>query len=189
MKKLFYLIVLIICVGCGKDTTLREGDIIFQTEVNEESKAWRNLTGSDITHCGIIVKKDDGSYHVLHMHHNMMLTPLGSFINHGFKNKYSVARVTDKEIKIDFKKYMGSDKDYQLRLNNDSYYNAELVYHIYKEDFGIELCTPRPLCEYNIDSTFVGYYIHPQQPIVTPYDLYVSPKVRTIQSHYAKDAK
>lgn len=184
MKKLLYLLLIIICVGCNKEIPLREGDIIFQTEVNEESKVWHNLTGSDITHCGILVKKKDGSFYVLHMQDRMMLTSLGAFINHGLKNKYSIGRVSNEEIKIDYKKYMNAKKDYRLRMNDNQYYNAELVYRIYKEDLGIELCTPRPIGEYNIDSTFVGYGIHPKQPIVSPFDLYNSPKVKTIQSRY-----
>ena len=188
MKKLLYLsLLLIMCIGCSVDKTPREGDIIFQTKFSQEGQFLETISGSDINHCGIVIMKDDSTLHVLHMDDRMRLTPLSNFVQHGQQKKFSIRRATNKEVKIDYKKYMRSIKDLRLRLDDNQYYNSELVYRIYKEDLGIELCKPRPISEYNIagiDTMLMQQGIHLQQEIVTPADIYNSRRLKTVQSRY-----
>lgn len=190
MKKFIYLSLLLMCLGCSIDETPREGDIIFQTNDSQEALFLKTISESDINHCGIVIMKEDSSLHVLHMDDRIRLTPLSSFIQHGKQKKFSIQRATNKEIDIDYKKYMTSNRDHRLRLDDNLYYNSELVYRIYKEDLGIELCKPRPIDQYNIaglDTILTKQGIHLKQEIVTPADIYNSRRLKTVQTRYEKE--
>ena len=176
MKKIYYALLLLLCIGCSNTKTPREGDIIFQTANNEQSALLGHLSQSPITHCGVIVEHDS-TLCVLHVDNTVRLTPLHTFIRHGAKGEYTLMRATDKDVKIDYKKYMLAEYDQQMLMGNNRYYSSELVYDIYKNDLGMELCQPRPIGEYNINGVvevLQARYIKPHQPIVTPADLYNS---------------
>ena len=180
MKKIFYTLLLLLCVGCNNIEAPREGDIIFQTVKNQRGALLEHLSESPINHCGIVVVRDSNLY-VLHADRNVILTPLHNFIQHGEKVEYTLMRTKNKEIKIDYKKYMLADYDEQMQLGNHRYYSSELVYEIYKNDLGIELCTPRPVIEYNYQE-IVGWLRHnkikPDEQIVTPADIYNSKELK-----------
>lgn len=187
MKKLLYLLLLLLCIGCSKDESPREGDIIFQTNTTQECLFIRDISNSEITHCGIIIEKEDGSFHVLHMLDRMMLTPLSTFVSQGFQDKYHIARVSNKKVDIDYAKYMNIPKDYFYIWNENELYNAELVYTIYKNELGIELCTPRPITDYNMEklkSRIINRNIHSNNIIVTPIDIYNSPLLKSVRNRY-----
>ncbi len=187
MKKIYFLLVALLFMGCATDPTPRVGDIIFQSPNSHESDMISKISDSPISHCGIIVKKDDGSLHVLHIADRPMVTPLGSFINHGKKNQYCIKRATNEDVEIDYKKYLRGEKDYRLVLGGDKYYEAELVYRIYQEDLGIELCEPRPFSDYNIEGLepiLMQRSIKPNQPYVTPSDIFNSPKLKEVVNTY-----
>ena len=105
------------------------------------------------------------------------IIPLSKFIDVGVNNKYVIKRAKVKDVKIDYQKYLGCQRDIFLRMDNDRYYSSELVYTIYKEQLGIELYIPRPVEYYNIENA-IGYMqahrIHPKQPVIAPADLYNS---------------
>lgn len=187
MKKFYYLLLVLLCIGCSKDDSPREGDIIFQTQPTALSSVIQTATQSEISHCGIIVQKEDGLYYVLHADRRTHLTPLSTYISRGFKDKYSIKRATNKKVKIDYKKYLGKEEDIRMQFNNDRYYNAELVYHIYLNDLGIELCQPRRIDSYNIkgmEGMLMERGIRPNQEVVAPADLYNSAQLSTIRTLY-----
>ena len=184
MKNFCYALLLLLCISCT-DTNPCEGDIIFQTTQNDQSILIEKATKSPMTHCGIIIARDNG-LHVLHVDKVVRLTPLATFIKHGVKSQYVIKRATNKEIKIDLEKYILKEYDFQLLFDNNSYYSSELVYDIYKNDLGIELCQPRPIKEYNITGfeTMLGErQIKPDQYVVAPADLYNSKKLKQVQTH------
>jgi hypothetical protein len=114
------------------------------------------------------------------------MLPLHSFIKQGARSEYTIMRATDKEVKIDYNKYMLAEYDFLLSLDNDRYYNSELVYLIYKNDLGIELCQPRAIKDYKIEgmeSMLSERRIKLNQLVVSPADLFNSKKLRTIQTH------
>ena len=68
----------------------------------------------------------------------------------------------------------GKPYDLAFKFNNGKYYCSELVWLIYKEQFGVELCKPRKIKEYNL----VGIRKHltrrgmnENQLVVAPSDL------------------
>lgn len=163
---------------------LREGDIIFQTSKSSQSKFIAYATNSINTHCGIIVYQNDRPY-VLEASNVVKLTPLNNFINKGALGaRYSVYRYTDKPIKIRYKKYMGISYDSQFSLTNKKFYCSELVWVIYKEQFGVELCKPRPLSSYNtlgLGKIMKRRGISSKSLFVAPSDLAASKKLHRIK--------
>ena len=184
MKKFYYALLLLLCIGCNNIKTPREGDIIFQTVKSEQTALFEHLSESPINHCGIVVARDSNLY-VLHVDRAVTLTPLHTFIRHGEKGEYTLMRATNEIVKIDSKKYMLANYDPQMRMGNNRYYNSELVYDIFKNDLGIELCQPRPISEYHIDGIvefLQSSRIRPDQAIVTPADIYNSEKLKAYKT-------
>ena len=66
---------------------VREGDVIFQTSLSQQSPLIKIGTRSTITHCGVVVMKDDTPY-VLETQKTLVLTPLDKFIARGKDGKY-----------------------------------------------------------------------------------------------------
>ena len=53
---------------------VREGDVIFQTSLSQQSPLIKMGTRSTITHCGVVVMKD-GKPYVLETQKTLVLTP------------------------------------------------------------------------------------------------------------------
>ena len=69
-------------VDASKDLDIQEGDFIFQDVQGRLFRMIEGVTGSSITHCGIIVKKN-GQLHVLEAVGPVMFTPLNEWIHRG----------------------------------------------------------------------------------------------------------
>jgi hypothetical protein len=67
----------------------------------------------------------------------------------GRGNIWKQVRVLKNCPKISYKKYLGQYYDLAFKFNNNKMYCSELVYIIYKEQFGIELCKPRKISSYH----------------------------------------
>ena len=165
----------------SKATELKEGDIIFQTSKSKQAPLIAYATMSNKTHCGIIVEKDSKLY-VLETLNTIKLTPLQTFINRGLFGTYWVKRGINKP--INYKKYLGIPYDLAFKVDNSKYYCSELVYTIYKEQFGIELCELKPIKSYNIlglKDVMTNRNMKENQVVVAPSDLFNSDKLTTIK--------
>ena len=129
--------------------SLKEGDVIFHASDSRQAPMLRVATASPITHCGIIIEKG-GELYVLEAEGKVILTPIRTFINRGIGKAYCVRR-PKKELKgrVKYKQYLGIPYDIAFKFNNKKYYCSELVYDIYKNQFGIQICEPRPLSDYH----------------------------------------
>lgn len=132
-----------------KEGKWQEGDIVFQMSKSKQSPLIALATGSPYTHCGIVVEKS-GQFYVLEAINTVSLTPIDKWIKRGRFKQCKSRRVLKTAKKIRYKKYLGKRYDLQFSFNNDKYYCSELVWLIYKEQFGIELCKPKKVSEYNI---------------------------------------
>lgn len=128
---------------------VREGDVIFQTSQSRQSPLIQIGTRSHITHCGIIVMRD-GKPYVLETLKTLVVTPLDKFVARGKDGKYWLKRSEKENIKIRYDHYLGKPYDIAFSFDNDTYYCSELVYVIYKEQLGIELCQPKRIDDYLI---------------------------------------
>ena len=169
---------LISMTGNAKDFSFKEGDIVFRSGRNYPVMY---ISSSTITHCGIVVRTPSG-LQVLEAGGRVRLTPIDQFFGKKIDKagKYT-RRVSEKDLHVNYAKYLNVKYDNAFSLENDTYYCSELVYLIYKEQFGIELFEPKPLRKYN---TFGLRWILRKRGIsldnkvVTPADLYSKRRVR-----------
>ena len=131
---------------------IRERDVIFQTSQSEQSPLIQIGTRSMITHCGIVVMKG-GKPYVLETQRTIVLTPFDKFIARGVDSKYWLKRSNKENIKIKYKSYLGKPYDLAFRFDNDKYYCSELIYDVYHNQLGIELCKPKTIDDYLILGT------------------------------------
>lgn len=131
---------------------VREGDVIFQTSQSQQSPLIQIATRSKITHCGIVVMKN-GKPYVLETLKTLVVTPLDKFIARGEDGKYWLKRSNKENIRIKYGSYLGKPYDLAFKFDNDKFYCSELIYDIYKNQLGIELCKPKKVNDYLILGT------------------------------------
>lgn len=174
MKRIIItLAAVLLCSVSWAAADWKEGDIVFQTSKSEQSPLIQYATGSRWSHCGIVVKKG-GQYYVLEASNVVKLTPIDSWIKRGRHGSVKKRRFLDKEVKVKYAKYLGKPYDLAFKFDNGKYYCSELVWLIYKEQFGIELCKPRKIKSYNligIKKQLVRRGMDENQLVVAPCDL------------------
>ena len=141
----------ILCLSLSRmnDIELKEGDLLFQISKSAQSPLIALATGSVYTHCGILVEKQ-GEWYVLEATGPVKLTPLQQWCDKGrFKHVIS-RRVLEKPVKIRYKQYLGQAYDWSFKFDNGKMYCSELIYEIYKKQFGIELSKPRKIGDFNL---------------------------------------
>lgn len=153
---------------------LQEGDVIFQASSSKQAPMLRIATASTITHCGIIIEKEKKLY-VLEAEGTVQLTPIKTFINRGIGKVYLVRRPKAKlKNKVSYQRYLGIPYDIKFKFNNGKYYCSELVYDIYKDQFNIQICRPRPLSDYHtlgMEKEIKRRGMTPNQLMIAPSDL------------------
>lgn len=183
MKPSFFILIFLLCISCGfsknKETVTinhslyKEGDIVFQISKSRQSLFIQLATASPWSNCGIIIEKNNKIY-VLEASNVVKLTPLKEWKARGRFNLMKQRRIFDRPIKINYHKYLGQSYDLSFRFNNEKMYCSELVYEIYKEQFGIEIAKPRRVKDYHIiglDKLFKKRGISKNQYVVAPSDL------------------
>ena len=166
---------IILAYGPNPDITkLQEGDVIFHASNSQQAPMLRIATASPITHCGIIIERD-GKLYVLEAEGKVQLTPVQTFINRGIGKTYCVRRPKAKlSSRVKYKSYLGIPYDIKFKFNNNKYYCSELVYDIYKDQFNIQICEPRPLSDYHtlgMEKEIRRRGMTPDQLMVAPSDL------------------
>ena len=159
-----------------KASTLKEGDIVFQTSKSQQAPFIIAATDSKWSHCGIIIEKPDGLY-VLEAISPVSLTPYQQWVERGKGKRVGVKRYTEEPVKIKYSKYLGKPYDLAFKFDNGKWYCSELVYDIYKRQLGVELCKPRPVSDYHLqgmEKQLSKRGISKEQLVVAPSDLYDS---------------
>jgi len=168
---------------------VREGDVIFQTSQSQQSPLIQIATRSKISHCGIIVMKN-GKPYVLETLKTLVVTPLDKFIARGEGGKYWLKRSNKENIKIKYDNYLGKPYDLAFKFDNGKFYCSELIYDIYKNQLGIELCEPKTVGDYlilgtdklpQIEQAMKKRGITKEQYAVAPVDIF--------ESEYLEDVK
>lgn len=137
---------------------LRDGDIVFQETGGHQGVAVKAATKSRWTHVGLVFFRD-GKPMVIEAMQPVRITPLASFIARNPKSFYAMRlKDADSRINADAVKkaerycntMLGKDYDLQFRWSDEKIYCSELVWKVYKNAVGIELCKPRPFKSYNL---------------------------------------
>lgn len=170
-------------------TDVREGDVIFHTSQSSQSPLIQIGTRSHITHCGIVVMRS-GKPYVLETLKTLVLTPLDKFVARGKDGKYWLKRSDKENIRIEYSQYLGKSYDLAFNFDNDIYYCSELVYDIYKNQLGIELCEPKQVGDYLIlgadrldiiEKTMKRRGITKEQYAVAPVDIFESKHLHCVK--------
>ena len=163
VKNFIIILALLSIVSCYEKNKkhgiqeLKNGDIIFQTSLSEQSKAIQLATKSPYSHCGIIFK-EGSDFFVFEAIQPVQKTPLNKWIKRGKDGHYVVKRLKDNRIltsdimKImmeEGKKMNGKNYDQYFEWNNDRIYCSELIWKIYKQA-GIELSKPEKLRNFDL---------------------------------------
>ncbi|WP_281638218.1 YiiX family permuted papain-like enzyme [Flavobacterium marginilacus] len=180
---------------------IQDGDMIFQTSQSKQCEAVRIATNSKFSHCGIIFI-EKGKKYVLEAVQPVKYTPLETWITHGKDNHFVVTRLKNASVLLNAEtlqkmKAYGetlNNKDYDLYFewSDDKIYCSELIWKIYKNGAGIELCPLQKLKDFNLKdsraqtilSERYGTKIPLEENVVAPSDLEQSKIVTTIIDTY-----
>ena len=181
--------------------SLKDGDMIFQTSQSSQCEAVRIATNSKFSHCGIIYIID-GEKFVYEAVQPVKLTKFEDWITHGENNDYVVKRLKNAST-ILTTSVIEKMKDYGQRFNNKNYdlyfewsddkiYCSELIWKIYKNGAGIELCKLEKLKNFNLKNKTVetilkeryGNNIPLEENVVAPSQIVESEKLETIIDTY-----
>lgn len=180
---------------------IQEGDMIFQTSQSKQCEAVRIATNSKFSHCGIVFIEKDKKY-VFEAVQPVKYTPLEAWITHGKERHFVVTRLknastlltpqTLQKMKEYGKKLNNKDYDLYFEWSDDKIYCSELIWKIYKNGAGIELCTLQKLKDFNLKDPRVqtilteryGNNIPLEENVVAPSNLENSKIVTTIIDTY-----
>jgi hypothetical protein len=204
-KIIIAVIVLVIAFSLfykrGDAGYFRNGDIIFQTSLSNQSKAIQSATGSKWSHCGIIFEAHDGFY-VLEAVQPVKFTPINDWIAHGKDKKFVVKRWKEKKgvlqilddkliekMMREADKFIGKDYDLTFEWSDDKIYCSELVWKIYKRGAGIEVGKLQKLRDFNLSDKAVaalmkkryGKDIPLDETVISPKSIFESDLLETVK--------
>ena len=181
--------------------SLKDGDMIFQTSQSSQCKAVRIATNSKFSHCGIIYIID-GEQFVYEAVQPVKLTKFKDWITHGENNDYVVKRLknastilttsTLQKMKEYGNKFDNKDYDLYFEWSDDKIYCSELIWKIYKNGAGIELCPLEKLKNFNLKNNIVetilkeryGNNIPLEENVVAPSQIVDSKMLETVIDTY-----
>ena len=173
MKEILFLVAISCMVWACSNQDYKEGDMVFQISKSKQSPFVALATGSVYTHCGIVIEKSDGLY-VLEAVGPVKLTPLDAWKDRGLLDHVRTKRVLDEPVKVRYRQYLGQPYDWTFKFDNGKMYCSELIYLVYKDQFGIQLAKPRKVGDYHtlgLDDMMKKRGINPEQLAVAPSDL------------------
>ncbi|MCK5581309.1 MAG: hypothetical protein KAJ18_08560 [Candidatus Omnitrophica bacterium] len=178
-----------------KNIDIREGDFIFQHLPGKLLRIISDVTQSQYSHCGIIVKKNN-KFYVLEAIGPVKETPLNQWISYGIKDQFTIVRLKkhyQKNIPQIIKaayQFQGLPYDIQYEWDDQKIYCSELIYKAAKRGAGIELANFKRLGELNWQphQDFIRYIANGELPLnramITPEDVAFSEKVHVVYSSF-----
>ncbi len=194
MKKFLNVLFLFLIIGCSKDSTLKDGDIIFQESQSNQSTIIKELTNSRYTHCGVILIQHDQPY-VFEAVEPVKVTPLSEWIERGVDHHYVVKRLNRELTGIELgkmlsegRKFEGKPYDLQFMWSDSKLYCSELIWKIYKNSTGIELNTVQYMRDFDTDTPSIQKFINERwsgtlpdnEPVLTPLRLFEAPQLQIV---------
>lgn len=189
------------CKKSGPDTgVLRDGDLIFQTSLSQQSQAIQLATKSKYSHCGLIYKEGD-KYFVFEAIQPVQTTPLDQWIARGKDGHYVVKRLKNadkvlttenlKKMKTAGKEMAGKNYDLYFEWSNERIYCSELIWKIYKEGTGIEIGRLQELGDFNLTHPAVkqklmeryGTSVPKNEKVISPVAIFESNLLYTISEN------
>jgi uncharacterized protein YycO len=201
IKKLFIVFVTIALVFACSDpieTSIKSGDIVFQSTNSRQCKAVKLATNSKYSHVGIVLKID-GELIVYEAVQPVKMTPLSEWIRHGENGNYAAKRLKNadeiltKDVLSDMEEiangYLGKNYDIYFEWSDEKIYCSELVWKIYKEATGIEIGGLKTLKDFDLSSNLVqsimeeryGNNIPLNEDVISPAGMFNSEKLVLVE--------
>lgn len=175
----------------------KTGDIIFQNSHSSQSEAIKLATHSKFSHVGVIVLKNNQPF-VLEAIEPVSLTPLKTWIARGDQKYYEVKRPIQNlpvnagvQKKLDSlqKIYLSKHYDIPFQWTDEKLYCSELVWKLYDQVYGLQLCPTRAMKDFDLSSPLVqmalkqryGAAIPMDEQVVSPEDLYQSSLLESVK--------
>ncbi|MFM6945592.1 MAG: YiiX family permuted papain-like enzyme [Flavobacteriales bacterium] len=182
MRELTLFFILLFSFGsCGQSSTnqlpiFQDGDLIFQHSASVQSTAVQQATNSYYSHCGIIFFME-GKPFVFEAIEPVGVRSLEAWIESGEDQNYAVYRLKNQSLTASQLAAMKTYLKAQLNKHYDSGFNwsdkemycSELVFKTYKS-VGIELCKPKALRDFNLESPQVRRIMQQRYGTSIPYD-------------------
>lgn len=139
---------------------LMDGDIIFQKSKSAQASALLKVTGSDITHMGIIFFYN-GKPYVIEALNPVRKTSYIQFLRRYGKETCIIKRLSNrieitskdiKRLKVSSERFIGRNYDLLFRWSDNKIYCSELVWKAYRSALGIELGTLQKMNDFDLTS-------------------------------------
>ena len=176
---------------------VKNGDIIFQTSLSEQSKAIQLATNSKFSHCGIIYR-ENGQFYVFEAIQPVKKTPIDKWIARGKDNHYVIKRLINADqiltaetlvnLTEEGNKFEGKNYDLTFEWSDDRIYCSELIWKIYQRATGLEIGKLQTLGDFNLTNNLVkqilkkryGNKIPLNEIVISPAAIFESELLETV---------
>lgn len=199
LRLLIFVFISLTISSCGQKSTVpQDGDIVFHESTSRQSPIIKLAQHSKWTHCGIVFHIGDKAY-VYEAVDPVRYTPLKDWVARGKDGVYCAKRLKSplsassiEKMKSVGAKYKGKHYDTLFQWSDNRMYCSELVWKIYFEGAGIEVCKPNHFSDYSISLPRVkklikeryGDKFDPSEQIVSPQALFKSKLLKKV--HYSE---
>ena len=177
---------------------VRDGDLIFQVSLSEQSKAIKLATKSKYSHCGIIYKEGN-DYSVFEAVQPVKHTPLNKWIARGQNGHYVIKRLKNAEqvltpevlekMKQVSQEFIGKDYDSTFEWKDNKIYCSELIWKVYQRGAGLEIGKLEKLRDFDLTHQEVkkkmkkryGDKIPMNENVISPKSIFESELLETIK--------
>ena len=179
---------------------VKNGDIIFQTSLSEQSKAIQLATNSKYSHCGIVYS-DNGQFYVYEAIQPVKTTPLDKWIARGKDGHFVIKRLknadhvltaeTLQKMKQEGEIFKGKNYDLTFEWSDDKIYCSELIWKIYQRATGIEIGKLQKLSDFDLTNEAVkqkmkeryGDKIPTEEIVISPAAIFDSELLTTVKEN------
>jgi uncharacterized protein YycO len=138
---------------------IKNGDLIFQASLSQQSKAIQAATHSKYSHCGLIFK-DGNNLFVFEAVEPVKLTPLNKWIARGQNGIFVIKRLKNAEqvltptalqkMRQVANQFSGKNYDLAFEWSDSKIYCSELIWKIYQRATGLEIDKLQKLSEFDL---------------------------------------
>lgn len=199
LRLLVFVFLSLTISSCGQKSTVpQDGDIVFHESTSRQSPIIKLAQHSKWTHCGIVFHIGDKAY-VYEAVDPVRYTPLKDWVARGKDGVYCAKRLKSplsassiEKMKTVGAKYKGKHYDTLFQWSDNRMYCSELIWKIYFEGAGIEVCKPNHFSDYSISLPRVkklikeryGDKFDPSEQIVSPQAIFKSKLLKEV--HYSE---
>ena len=179
---------------------IKNGDLIFQTSLSQQSKAIQVATHSKYSHCGLIYK-DGNEFFVFEAVQPVKRTPLDKWIARGENGKFVIKRLKNaehvltpaalQEMKQAGEEFTGKNYDLTFEWSDNKMYCSELIWKVYQRATGLEVGKLQKLSDFDLTNEVVkkkmveryGDKIPMNEIVISPSSIFDSELLTTVKAN------